>query len=77
MTKRQPLRPATTPPLGSTYRDWQDFTDQVARPWIENDGEDPQVDAWHLALMLEADPYYLAVSLVIALNHIRRLEDTP
>lgn len=73
--KRGPLRPPDSPHLGTIYRDWQDFTDRVCRPWVEVDGEDPKVDNWHRVLMLEADPYYLAVSLVIALNHVRRLED--
>lgn len=74
MTKRQPIRPSDAPKLGTTYRDWHDFTDRVARPWLENDGDDPEVDNWYRTLMVEADPYYLACCLVIALNHVRRLE---
>lgn len=73
--KRATLRPPDSPRLGTTYRDWRDFTERVARPWVENDGRDPRVDQWHQVLMIEADPYYLACALVIADNHIRRLEE--
>lgn len=68
------VRPPDAPKFGETYRDWQDFTDRVARPLVENDGEDPAVDSWYWKLMLEADPYYLAVCLVVALNRVRELE---
>ena len=72
--KRAPLRPEGSPRLGETYRDWRDFTNRVARPLVESDCNDPKLEAWHMTLMMEADPYYLAVSLVIADNTIRRLE---
>ena len=72
-SKREPLRPPDAPKLGTTYRDWRDFTDRVARPLVENDGDDPKVEAWYRMLMIEADPYYLACALVIADNHIKRL----
>ena len=75
MTRRAtPLRPEGAPRLGETYRDWRDFTDRVARPWVENDGDDARVDNWYRTLMAEAEPYYLAVSLVIADNRIKALE---
>ncbi len=74
MAKKPSIRPDGAPKLDEKYRDWRDFTDRVARPWVENDGDDPKVDAWYTALMIAADPYYLAVSLVIADNTIRRLE---
>lgn len=74
--KREPLRPPGAPKLGTTYRDWRDFTDRVARPWVDNDGEDARADNWYRTLMVEADPWYLAVALVIADNHIRRLEES-
>jgi len=72
--KRESIRPPDAPPLGTKYRDWRDFTDRVARPWIENDSQDAKIDAWYSVLMTEADPWYLACALVIADNHIRRLE---
>lgn len=72
--RRTRLRPPDAPKLGTTYRDWQDFTDRVARPWLDDDGEDPRVDNWYRTLMIEADPWYLACALVLALDNIRRLE---
>jgi len=72
--KREKLRPESSPKLGTTYKDWRDFTNQVVRPWIENDGKDPKVDAWHRTLMMEQDEWYLACALYFADNHIRRLE---
>jgi hypothetical protein len=72
--KRKPMRPADAPRLGTVYRDWRDFTDRVARPWVDNDDDNPQVDSWYRALMAEADPWYLACALVMADNHIRLLE---
>ena len=60
--------------MGSIYTDWRDFTARVARPWVENDGNDPDVDRWYHALMIEADPWYLACALVIADNRISELE---
>ena len=76
--KRKSLRPEASPHLGETYQDWRDFTNRVARPWVENDGKDQQIEHWHYVLMTEADPWYLACALVIADNHIRRLEgDAP
>jgi hypothetical protein len=72
--KREPLRPPDAPKIGTTYRDWRDFTDRVARPWLDNDGADPKVDAWYRVLMTEADPWYLACALVMADNRIRELE---
>lgn len=74
---RRPRRlpcPEGSPALGATYRDWRDFTDRVARPLVENDGDDNQVEKWHRVLMMEADDYYLAVALVMADNRIRELE---
>lgn len=72
--KRKKIRPPDAPKLGATYRDWRDFTNQVARPWLNNDGEDEAIDAWYRVLMMEADPWYLACALVIADNRIRELE---
>lgn len=72
--KRESIRPPDAPPLGTTYTDWRDFTNRVARPWVENDGNDAKADHWYYALMTEADPWYLACALVIADNTIRRLE---
>lgn len=69
-----PLRPEGAPRLGETYRDWRDFTDRVARPWLENDGQDAKADNWYHALMLERDPWYVACALVMADNRIRELE---
>jgi hypothetical protein len=74
--KRASIRPPEAPRLGTTYRDWRDFTDRVARPWIENDGQDVKIDNWYHTLMIEADPWYLACALVIADSTIRRLEDS-
>jgi hypothetical protein len=74
MSKRKSIRPPDAPTLGTTYTDWRDFTNRVARPWVENDGKDAQVDAWYHTLMIEAEPWYVACALVIADNHIRRLE---
>lgn len=74
MKTRKRLRPEGSPSLGETYRNWRDFTDRVARPWVENDGADENVERWHAALMLEPSPYYLAVALVMADNRIRDLE---
>ena len=71
---RAPLRPEGAPKLGESYQDWRDFTDRVARPWVENDGYDPQVHAWYHTLMLERDPWYLACALVFADTRIRQLE---
>lgn len=73
-TKRERLRPEGSPALGATYRDWRDFTDRVARPLVENDGDDDRIEKWHRVLMMEADDYYLAVALVMADNRIRELE---
>lgn len=72
--KRQPIRPPDAPLLGTIYRDWRDFTERVARPWIDNDGDDPRVDNWYRVLMIEADSWYLACALVMADNRIRELE---
>jgi hypothetical protein len=72
--KRATIRPPGAPKLGESYRSWRDFTDRVARPWVEDESGDARIDNWYRALMIEADPYYLAVALVIADNHIRRLE---
>lgn len=69
-----PLRPEGAPRLGETYRDWRDFTDRVARPWVYNDGDDARVDNWYRTLMMERDPWYLAVALVMADNRIKALE---
>lgn len=74
MTKRSSIRPEGAPRLGETYRDWRDFTNRVARPWVENDSQDDKVDHWYSALMLEPDPWYIAVALVMADNRIRELE---
>ncbi len=75
MTRRAtPLRPAGAPRLGETYRDWRDFTNRVARPWVENDGDDARVDNWYSTLMMERDPWYIACALVMADNRIRELE---
>lgn len=71
---RKRLRPEGAPSLGESYRDWRDFTERVARPWIENDGDDAQIDNWYRTLMIEADPWYLACALVFADNRIRALE---
>lgn len=75
MRSRPKLRPDGAPALGETYRDWRDFTDRVARPWLDNDGADPKADAWYHTLMMERDPWYLACALVLADNTIRRLEE--
>lgn len=73
--KRKSIRPEGTPHLTEKFKDWRDFTNRVARPWVENDGKDPKKEYWYHSLMLAADPYYLAVSLVIADNRIRELEE--
>ena len=73
--RTSPLRPEGAPRLGETYRDWRDFTDRVARPWLENDGDDAKVDNWYRTLMMERDPWYLACALVMADNRIRELEN--
>ena len=75
MAIRSTLRPEGAPKLGEIYRDWRDFTDRVARPWLDNDGADKKADNWFRTLMMERDPWYLACALVIADNTIRRLED--
>lgn len=74
--KREPLRPPDAPHLGETYRDWRDFTERVARPWIENDGNDARIDNWYRTLMIERDPWYLACALVFADNALRAAEGT-
>jgi len=72
--KREPLRPPGAPHLGETYRDWRDFTERVAQPWVDGEDLDDRAENWYRALMIEADPYYLAVALVMANNTIQRLE---
>ena len=72
--RREPIRPEGAPRLGETYVDWRDFTNRVARPWLDNDGEDQKTDAWCHTLMLERDPWYIACALVMADNTIRALE---
>lgn len=72
MRKRARLRPEGAPSLGETYRDWRDFTNRVARPWVESNDE--RAGAWFSTLILERDPYYLAIALVMADNRIRELE---
>lgn len=71
--KRKSLRPPDAPRLDATFTDWRDFTNRVARPWLDNDGEDAQVDAWYRTLMMVPDPWYIACALVFADNEIERL----
>lgn len=71
---RQRWRPDDAPRLGQKYHSWRDFTDRVARPLVEIDGNDPRAEAWYMALMQEPSPYYFAVALVIADNVLREVE---
>ena len=71
MRRESKMRPEGAPKLGETYRDWRDFTNRVARPWVEGDCEDPKADAWYRTLFIEREPFYLACALVMADNRIR------
>lgn len=73
MTRKR-KRPEGAPSLTEKYTDWRDFTNRVARPWVESDADDPDVDWWYHGLMLVPDPYYLACALVVADNRIHALE---
>jgi len=77
MTRPFRRRPESAPRLGETYRDWRDFTDRVARPWIENDAEDAAVEWWYGVLMREQDVRYIATALVMADNALRAIENAP
>jgi hypothetical protein len=57
------------------YKDWRDFTNKVCRPWVEAehaDDEDAQIK-YELEFSKVGD-YYLAATLVMADNTVRRLE---
>jgi hypothetical protein len=56
------------------YANWREFTDQVARPWVENDADNPEADQHFAALFAETDPYYLAVALVMADARVKAME---
>lgn len=76
MRKRESIQPEGAPSLTETYTDWRDFTNRVCRPLVERDGENPKADAWYYSLVIAQDPYYLAVSLVMAENALRQYEET-
>jgi len=64
-------------PLGEgqqLFRDWRDFTEQVCRPLVEADGDDDKVEQVAMALYRKVSPYFICVSLVMALNRINELE---
>jgi hypothetical protein len=56
------------------FGDWRDFTEQVCRPLVEADGDDDKAEQAAMALYRKASPYYICVSLVMALNRINDLE---
>jgi hypothetical protein len=68
---KRSIRPDGAPRVGEVYADWRDFTNRVCRPWVENDGADPAMDAWYAVLMSEPDPWYIACALVMADNALR------
>lgn len=66
-------------PLGEgqqLFRDWRDFTEQACRPVVEADGDDDTAEQAAMALYRKASPYFICVSLVMALNRINELEGT-
>lgn len=55
------------------FRDWHDFfTERACRPLVES--EDPAEIQAAMALYRKANPHWIAVSLVMALNRIQALE---
>lgn len=55
------------------FENWIDFTERVCRPLVEVEGDHEQEQA-AMRLYRTACPHSIAVSLVMALNTIRRLE---
>lgn len=55
------------------FRDWHDFTERALRPLVES--EDPTEIQAAMKLYRKANPHWIAVSLVMALNRIQALED--
>jgi hypothetical protein len=70
-----PLHHFVRPSGRQPFRDVFDFIDQVARPLVDNDGEDEALTQQLMALYRLESPYYLCVCLVI-LEH-RLAEVTP
>lgn len=52
------------------YRDWRDFTERVARPWVDGDGVDTTLEQ----VIRDVGVWYLAVALVMADAALRRME---
>jgi hypothetical protein len=66
-----PLHPLVPlAPVPSPFTDWLDFVDRVARPLIENDGEDQDAEQEAMKLYRAVSPYYLCTALVMAANQI-------
>lgn len=63
-----PLMPLEPQP----FTDWVDFVDKVARPLIENDGDDPLAERAAMKLYRTVSPYYLCAALVMAANEHRQ-----
>lgn len=55
------------------FRDWHDFTDRVCRPIVADETSEAELQA-AMVLYRKANPHFIAVSLVMALNRIRQLE---
>ena len=55
------------------FLNWVDFIEQVARPLVDADDHDETVQA-AMALYRKASPYFICVSLVMALNKVEELE---
>ena len=62
-----PLHPWVFP---SPWTDWMDFTRKVCVPLVED--PDPEAEQRLMVEFRKANPHYIAVALVMALNRIER-----
>ena len=67
-----PLEPFMATGPDQLYRDWLDFADRICKPMIELD-EEAAAEAF--VLFRKANPYSIAVCLVIAAATVRRLRN--
>lgn len=70
-----PLHHFTRPGGRQPFRDVSDFIDQVARPLVDNDGEDEALTQTLMALYRQESPYYLCTCLVILANRLQQFDD--
>ena len=63
-----PMHPFMPAGDGQQFRSWVDFVDRVARPLVENDGDDHAVEQAAMALYRQASPYFICLALYMASN---------